>query len=131
VIAGMGFETIQTIIEQDKNRFKEFSQIIIHSNTKIEELRKYLNDNNFRIIDESIIKDRKYYYPILKVKYDLVHQILNEKEILFGPILIKKNGDVFINYLLFKKTVEDKIRIAQKKESSERIQLINSLLESK
>ncbi len=131
VIAGMGFETIQSIIEQDKDRFKEFSQIIIQSNTKIEELRKYLNDNNFRITDESIIKDRKYYYPIVKVKYDLIHQKLDEKEILFGPILIKKNSDVFINYLLFKKTVEDKIRIAQKKESSERIQLINSLLNSK
>jgi len=131
VIAGMGFETIQTIIEQDLNRFKDISQIIIQSNTKIEELRKYLNDNNFRIIDESIIKDRKYYYPILKVRYDTIHQDLNEKEVLFGPILIKKNSDVFINYLLFKKSVEDKIRIAQKKESSDRIQLINSLLESK
>ena len=131
VIAGMGFETIQTIIEQDFQRFKSISQIIIQSNTKIEELRKYLNDNNFRILDESIIKDRKYYYPILKVKYDILHQDLNEKEILFGPILIKKNCDVFINYLLFKKTIEDKIRIAQKKESSVRIQLINSLLESK
>jgi len=131
VIAGMGFETIQTIIEQDLKRFMGISQIIIQSNTKIEELRKYLNDSNFRILDETIIKDRKYYYPILKVRYDTIHQDLNEREILFGPILIKKNSDVFINYLLFKKSVEDKIRIAQKKESSDRIQLINSLLESK
>lgn len=131
VIAGMGFETIQSIIEQDIDRFKNISQIVIQSNTKVEELRKYLNDNNFRILDESIIKDRKYFYPILKVKYDFVHQELDEKELLFGPILIRKNSDIFVNYLLFKRTVEERIRIAQKKESSERIQLINTLLHLK
>lgn len=129
VIAGMGFETIQSIINQDIERFKGIPQIVIQSNTKIEELRKYLNENNFRIIDESIIKDRKYYYPILKVKYDIVHQNLNIDELLFGPILIKKRSAVFIDYLLFKKSIEEKIQVAQKKESSERIQLINKLLD--
>jgi len=129
VIAGMGFETIQTIINQDIDRFKEISQIVLQSNTKIEELRKYLNDNNFRIIDESIIKDRKYYYPILKVKFDLNHQNLTNEELLFGPILIKNKTEVFINYLLFKRSIEAKIQVAQKKESSERIQLINNLLD--
>jgi tRNA (adenine22-N1)-methyltransferase len=131
VIAGMGCETIQSIIQQNIDRFRVIPQIIIQSNTKIEILRNYLNNNNFEIIDESIIKDRKYYYPILKVKYDLNHQTLNEEELLYGPILIKNRDEVFINYLLFKKSVEEKIQNAQRKESSERIRLIDKILNSK
>jgi tRNA (adenine22-N1)-methyltransferase len=131
VIAGMGFETIQSIISQDLERFKDIPQIILQSNTKVDKLREFLNSNKFNIIDESIVKDRKYYYPVIKVKYDENCQSLNQKEILFGPILIQKNSDVFKEYLDFNKSVENKILKAQNKESSLRIQLINDLLNAK
>ncbi len=131
VIAGMGYETIQSIITQDMNRFKEINQIIIQSNTKIEFLRAFLNSNKFEIIDEIIVKDRKYYYPIIKVKYNKNTSSLNQKEILYGPILIIKNTDTFIEYLKFKKLTETKVLMAQKKESSERILFIDELLETR
>ena len=128
VIAGMGFETIQHIITQDIEKFKKVSQIIIQSNTKNDRLREFLNDNNFWIMDETIVKDRKYFYPVIKVKYDQNKQLLNKSEILFGPILIQKNTDIFKDYLLFQKGIEEKILVAQKKESSEKILMINKLL---
>lgn len=131
VIAGMGYETIQNIIQKDIDRFKEIPQIILQSNTKIDELRRFLNTNKFSIIDESIIKDRKYYYPILKARYDINTLTLTEQELLYGPILIKNKTNVFMDYLRFKKSIEEKINVAQKKDSSERIQLLNEILDSK
>lgn len=128
VIAGMGYETIEHIILQDIEQFKSISQILIQSNTKNDQLRQFLNDNHFSIIDESIVKDRKYFYPVIKVKYDQNKQLLNKSEILFGPILIQKNTDIFKDYLLFQKGIEEKILFAQKKESSEKILMINKLL---
>ncbi len=128
VIAGMGYETIEHIILQDIEQFKSISQILIQSNTKNDQLRQFLNDNHFSIIDESIVKDRKYFYPVIKVKYDQNKQLLNKYEILFGPILIQKNTDIFKDYLLFQKGIEEKILVAQKKESSEKILMINKLL---
>ncbi len=128
VIAGMGYETIEHIILQDIEQFKSISQILIQSNTKNDQLRQFLNDNHFSIIDESIVKDRKYFYPVIKVKYDQNKQLLNKSEILFGPILIQKNTDIFKDYLLFQKGIEEKILVAQKKESSEKILMINKLL---
>ena len=128
VIAGMGYETIEHIILQDIEQFKSISQILIQSNTKNDQLRQFLNDNHFSIIDESIVKDRKYFYPVIKVKYDQNKQLLNKSEILFGPILIQKNTDLFKDYLLFQKGIEEKILVAQKKESSEKILMINKLL---
>lgn len=128
VIAGMGYETIEHIFLQDIEQFKSISQILIQSNTKNDQLRQFLNDNHFSIIDESIVKDRKYFYPVIKVKYDQNKQLLNKSEILFGPILIQKNTDIFKDYLLFQKGIEEKILVAQKKESSEKILMINKLL---
>lgn len=128
VIAGVGYETIEHIILQDIEQFKSISQILIQSNTKNDQLRQFLNDNHFSIIDESIVKDRKYFYPVIKVKYDQNKQLLNKSEILFGPILIQKNTDIFKDYLLFQKGIEEKILVAQKKESSEKILMINKLL---
>ena len=128
VIAGMGYETIEHIILQDIEQFKSISQILIQSNTKNDQLRQFLNDKHFSIIDESIVKDRKYFYPVIKVKYDQNKQLLNKSEILFGPILIQKNTDIFKDYLLFQKGIEEKILVAQKKESSEKILMINKLL---
>jgi tRNA (adenine22-N1)-methyltransferase len=131
VIAGMGFETIQNILVQDINRFKEIPQIIIQSNTKVDKLREFLNKNDFTILDELLVKDRKYYYPVIKVKYNQNCLVLNQKELLFGPILIKKNLNIFKDYLIFNRRIEEKILKAQKKESSLRIQLIDELLNTK
>lgn len=128
VIAGMGFETIQHIILQDIDKFKEISQIVIQSNTKVDQLREFLNSSNFEIIDEEIIKDRKYFYPIVKVRYNSVKQQLTVEELEFGPILIKKSNKVFHDYLMFCRRIEENIVQAQKKESSLRIQIIDRLL---
>ena len=128
VIAGMGFETIQHIILQDIDKFKKIPQIVIQSNTKIDQLREFINSNNFEIIDEDIVKDRKYFYPIVKVKHNELRQELSNEELLFGPYLIKKYKKVFYEYLLFSKKIEENIVQAQKKESSLRIQIIDRLL---
>lgn len=128
IIAGMGFETIQHIVLQDLDKFKKIPQIIIQSNTKVDYLRKFLNEYNFMIIDEDIVKDRKYFYPIIKCSYNDTKQELSKEEISFGPILIRKYNSIFHNYLLFCRTVEEKIVLAQNKESSERIQLIDNIL---
>ena len=128
VIAGMGFETIQHIILQDIDKFKKIPQIVIQSNTKIDQLREFINSNNFEIIDEDIVKDRKYFYPIVKVRFNNLKQQLTDEELEFGPILIKKSNKVFHDYLMFCRRVEENIVQAQKKESSLRIQIIDRLL---
>lgn len=88
------------------------------------ELQKYFPE----ILDEDIIKDRKYYYPIVKVRHNDLTKKLSEDELNFGPILINKPNKVFHDYLMFCKRIEENILQAQKKESSMRIQVIDKLL---
>lgn len=69
VIAGMGFETIQHILENGKAKAHAASQIVLASHTQVKELREWLYTQGYRIDNESIVYD-KFYYEILSVHYE-------------------------------------------------------------
>lgn len=85
IIAGMGAHTISAILS---NAPKEEVVYLLQANDKIEVLRQYLVDKEFKIIDEYVVYD-KFYYVILKVIRG--NMSLDEKDIWLGPILKKKN----------------------------------------
>lgn len=86
VIAGMGYNTIKMILEADIERLDSFNSIIIQSNNDLEELRKWISDHHYNIVDEKIIFDRKY-YTIIKINTK-PGKVLTDDELIFGPILI-------------------------------------------
>lgn len=100
VCAGMGFDTIAHIINQSMDIFQECDQIILQSNTKIEELRKFMSQKNFTCIKEEFIYDRKRFYFILKYRFNPKHQQLSEKECFLGPLLSANPSDVYLTYCL-------------------------------
>ncbi|MBN2300517.1 MAG: SAM-dependent methyltransferase [Acholeplasmataceae bacterium] len=84
IIAGMGAYLITNILDHAPSGHHEY---LLQANDKIEILRTYLMNNGFSIVDEFIIHDR-FYYVILKVIRGKM--ILNEDDILLGPILKSK-----------------------------------------
>jgi len=100
VIAGMGFETIIQIIDQDLSRFKQCDQIILQSNTKVELVRDYMLSKQFELIDEVFVVDRKHPYIILKYRHSDTPQQLSKSELLYGPILTKSLSQEYRNYLM-------------------------------
>lgn len=97
VIAGMGGSQITNILSNapKDNRIK----YILQPNNKADNLRKYLSENDFKIIDEHIIFD-KHYYVILEVvkgKMDL-----NDKDYYLGPILKMKKESIKYYIHLYK-----------------------------
>lgn len=93
VLAGMGHNTVISIIENNENYFRNCKKIIIQVNSVVAQMRQYLSNNKFQIIDECMVHDYKY-YQIMVVKTG--QQQLNELQIEFGPVLLEKKGDVFI-----------------------------------
>ena len=51
-------------------------------------------NHNLQIIDEALVKDAHHIYEIMVVKTG--HQELDEKDILFGPVLRKQKDSLFI-----------------------------------
>ena len=93
VLAGMGHNTVISIIENNESYFRNCKKIIIQVNSVVAQMRQYLSNNKFQIIDECMVYDYKY-YQIMVVKTG--QQQLNELQIEFGPVLLEKKGDVFI-----------------------------------
>lgn len=93
VLAGMGHNTVISIIENNENYFRNCKKIIIQVNSVVGQMRQYLSNHKFQIIDECMVYDYKY-YQIMVVKSG--QQQLNELQIEFGPVLLEKKGEVFL-----------------------------------
>ena len=98
IIAGMGGDLISDIIHTSKDIALKAQQLILQPMTAVDTLRKYLYENGFEIIDESIVKEYHHFYFIIKAKKGIAKQMDN---IYFeiSNILIEKKDPVMIDYL--------------------------------
>ena len=93
VLAGMGHNTVISIMENNESYFRNCKKIIIQVNSVVAQMRQYLSNHKFQIIDECMVYDYKY-YQIMVVKTG--QQQLNELQIEFGPVLLENKGEVFL-----------------------------------
>jgi tRNA (adenine22-N1)-methyltransferase len=99
IIAGMGYETAAQILDQ-RPQVQVNQQLIIQVNHGVDNLRKYLMNNKWQIIDERIIYDAHYYQIIKAVRVNSVIRLRTE-DIDYGPLLRKEKNSVFTEYWLF------------------------------
>ena len=95
ILAGLGTKTILEIIKG-----KNINNLIVQSNDDIYRLRYYLCKFGYKIVDERMIYEKKY-YTIIKLKRG--KSKYNKMELMYGPILLKNNDLVFKDYLDYKK----------------------------
>lgn len=69
VCAGMGADTIISIIENAPWLKSTSYRLILQCQSKTATLRKYLNENDFSIISESALKDGRFLYTVMEVLY--------------------------------------------------------------
>lgn len=111
VIAGMGYYTIEHILDEaDVSRYQYF---VVQSNSDVELLRQYISDHGYTIEDERIVFD-SFYYQIIKFSADL-HEPYTPLEIKYGPILLKRQDEVFLAYLSDRLNKLKEINIKAKK----------------
>lgn len=65
VIAGMGGQEIIKILQQDESEF--FNNFVLQPQKNIYELRKFLIENNYKIMQDEVVKEGKFFYFVLKV----------------------------------------------------------------
>ncbi len=112
IIAGLGGKTIVDILNDDINKTMNAKKIIIQANNNIYNVRKFLTQNKYKIVDEKIIKENNVISIIIlfekvrkKVKY-------TKHELILGPILIKEKNSLFKE--LIKKELIKKQKILTK-----------------
>lgn len=93
VIAGMGANTIVGILKYSTDKLINVESIIIQSNTDLYFLRKNVTKLGFYIEDETIVEDSNIIYTV--IKFGKGKKRYSYKELYLGPILMKKNDDLF------------------------------------
>lgn len=110
IISGLGTTTILDILLKDKEKLKNVNTIIISSNNDYYNLRKTMQKNNYKIVEESIALDRGKFYPIIKYKKGKTNY--NKYELEYGPILLKEKSSDFKKYI--KEELNKQINIINK-----------------
>ncbi len=98
VIAGMGQNTIISIIEGARDVVEACDFIVVQSMNGEYDLRSFLSENEFAIIDERIIKESKRLYCVMKAKPGNGAN-LSELEKYLGPQLLETRQEHFGKYL--------------------------------
>lgn len=100
IIAGMGGDLISTILDNSRGVAKSAKEIIVQPMTHIPQLREFFYKNNYRIIDEVLVKERDKIYTIIKVA-DGVNQYKDSFDFIVSPLLIQ-NKDVHLQEYILK-----------------------------
>ena len=93
-IAGMGGRLIATILEEGLEKLANVERLILQPNNREDDLRIWLQDNDFQIVAESILEEAGKFYEILVVEAGQMK--LSASDVRFGPFLSKEVSPVFV-----------------------------------
>ncbi|WP_058307425.1 tRNA (adenine(22)-N(1))-methyltransferase [Gracilibacillus massiliensis] len=94
-IAGMGGKLIRTILEEGEAKLTGVHRLILQPNIDAQIVRRWLVKKQYKITAEEIIDEDGYIYEIIAADLAKEKQNLTEKELLFGPFLLKECNQVF------------------------------------
>ena len=97
VCAGMGADTIISILENSGWLEEKRYRLMLQCQSKRPELRQWLHDNGYRICRETLAKDRKFVYSIMEVVFDPGHKI-EAWEIYISSQLLQDNSPLLGEY---------------------------------
>lgn len=119
VIGGMGGPLIKDILEEDIDKAKSFKKLILQPMSGESDLRKFLLDNGWKIVDEDILIDDKIYlYIIAEINEEKTDINLSVDTLDLGDIIIAKKGIARDKYIKEKINKLEKILIGLEKATS-------------
>jgi tRNA (adenine22-N1)-methyltransferase len=114
----MGGGLIATILENGKDKLMNVSRLILQPNLAANLVREWLVKNDWELIKENILEEDGHIYEILvaergesKRPYQNI-----DKELLFGPFLLKVKNNIFRNK--WKREYKEWIRIYEQLEKA-------------
>lgn len=97
VIAGMGGILIQSILTNaTEEQLSHVKTLVLQPNIGEPLVRRWLVENNFKIIDEDIVEEDHHVYEIIKAEKVTEPVTLTDAEFLMGPVLMQKKTPTFI-----------------------------------
>lgn len=89
VCAGMGADTMVSILEAATWLKNTQYRLILQCQSKTPMLRAYLTENGWRIAEEAVLRDGRFLYTVMEVWYQPDYPRLTEVECYFPPALLE------------------------------------------
>lgn len=98
VCAGMGADTIISILEAASWLKSSKYRLILQCQSKTPALRHYLNKQGFRITEETVLRDGRFLYTVMEVYYEPSYPRLLDWECYFPPALLENPAPALPEY---------------------------------
>lgn len=110
IIAGVGKESAVSIIQEFSPYLHDHTLLCIQVNAQIIEMRQYMKQHGYRLMDEKVVFD-KMHYVIMHYKKGI--ELTEGIELLIGPHLLKRVDEYKDYFNELKQTAEHFRNIAQ------------------
>ena len=98
ICAGMGADTILSILDNAPWLQKEHYRVILQCQSKTPALRKYLSDNGWFIHRETVLRDGRFLYTVMEVFYCPLAPRLTVGQTYFPPALFIEPSEILREY---------------------------------
>jgi len=98
LIAGMGGTLIRNILEEGREHLPYLKKLILQPMHGVVDLRRFLLNNGFRIVDEDLIYENNIYYEIIVAKRGK-SQAYEHINLEFGFYMLEKNPELSKAYV--------------------------------
>ncbi|MCJ8203947.1 class I SAM-dependent methyltransferase [Pseudomonas sp. RGM2987] len=95
-LCGMGGETIRDILDSGKARLSGEERLILQPNGGEQPLRHWLMNNGYRILDEEVLRENRFYYEII-VAERAGPVAYSARELYFGPLQMQARSPTFLS----------------------------------
>lgn len=93
ICAGMGADTMVSILEAAPWLRSQQYRLVLQCQSKREMLRKYLSDNGWYIHEERVLRDGRFLYTVMDVRYDPAAPRLSAGQCHFPTAMLKNPSD--------------------------------------
>ena len=127
VCAGMGGDTMVSILEASPWLQSEKYRLVLQCQSKTPMLCQYLTENGWRITEETALKDGRFVYTVMEVYYQPDYPKLSAVECYFPPALMENPSEFTAEYY---RRILDGLQIAATHQNdTEKAALLRQLLD--
>ena len=98
VCAGMGGDTMISILEAAPWLKSDRYRLILQCQSKTPMLRQYLSANGWRITEEAVLRDGRFLYTVMELYYEPEYPRLTPAETFFPPALLENPSEALPEY---------------------------------
>ena len=98
VCAGMGADTMVSILEAAPWLRSSAYRLILQCQSKTPMLRQYLDENGWHIHKETVLRDGRFLYTVMEVIYAPEHTLLHKWEYHFPSTLLQESSAEVLEY---------------------------------